>query len=642
MTLLFLLLGCPTFAPPSDSSDSFPDDADADGWTVEEGDCDDADRSISPGATEVWYDGEDQNCDDNDDDQDGDGTGVERDCDDADPAAFPRAPELCDGIDNDCDGDVDDNPEAGVERYPDTDGDGYASDSATARVVCEETAGYADVLGDCNDRDESVAPDAHEYCNGDDDDCDGEIDEEAVDTVALYADTDGDGHGDAAAWLRACESPEGYVEEGDDCDDTRADVNPSFAERCDLVDNDCNGVVDDDASDAATVYDDLDGDGHGVAGTGRTACPDSGAPDELDCNDADATIYTDAPELCDLIDNDCDTEVDESVVNVDYYTDGDGDGYGDPALFVVTDCVAPAGAVGNGDDCDDADANVSPGEVELCDGADNDCDGTADVGARDAADFYLDDDGDGYGVAGDSESLCAGEGAYTAVLTGDCDDANAAAYPSASETDDDADEDCDTRVDEDFVVAGDVIVVEVSRQPWMGGASVDTDGQWFEVMNTSAAAIDLSGWTVTRTSTVGTDSFEVDPDSAILIPAGDVAVFCATDLYTIDTDPDSSMECNYFWGDASLADTYTDTYVDNTFHLQRDEDSLSLSVESTGVDTVVWDATWPTTATQSMVLLSGSRDATSNDAAASWELDSSNVWWDDGSGAPEYGTPGSL
>lgn len=171
---------------------------------------------------------------------------------------------------------------------------------------------------------------------------------------------------------------------------------------------------------------------------------------------------------------------------------------------------------------------------------------------------------------------------------------------------------------------------------------MDADGQWFEVMNNTSAAIDLSGWTITRTSGVGTDSFSIDPATELVIPAGDVAVFCATDLFTLDTDPDSSMECNYFWGDASLADTYVDDYVDNTFHLQRDEDSLSVSVESTVVDTVAWDASWSTSATQSTVLLPGSLDAASNDAYSAWALDSTNVWWDDGSGSPEYGTPGSL
>jgi hypothetical protein len=641
MMLLLLLLACPQTAPAADTADPFPGDDDADGWTVDEGDCDDADRTISPGAVEVWYDGIDQDCDGIDDDQDGDGVGVDRDCDDTDATVFPRAPELCDALDNDCDGTVDDDPEEGVVRYIDQDGDGYAHDDANERTVCPGAAGYAELLGDCDDRDADVSPSAHEYCNGEDDDCDGEVDEGAVDTEAYFLDADGDGHGEASAWVRACEAPEGYSTLDDDCDDARADVAPSFAEVCDEQDNDCNGIVDDDATDAVTVYDDLDGDGHGVAGTGHTACESAGAPDETDCDDADATVYLDAPEACDLLDNDCDGEVDEGVVNEDYYTDADGDGFGDPADFVVNDCVAPAGAVGNAEDCDDTDPDVSPAEREICDGVDNDCDGEVDADARDAVEFYLDDDADGYGLETDSTMLCTGTGSYTAVLPGDCDDSDGDIYPGAPERDNDADDDCDSRFDEDFVAAGDILLVEIARQTWMGGASLDSDGQWFEVANTTGDAIDLSGWTITRTSAVGTDSFMVDPALAPLIPAGDVAVFCATDLFTIDNDPDSSLECNYFWGDAALADTYTDAYIDNTFHLQRDEDTLTVAVEGTTIDAVAWDAAWPASAKSSIVLLGTAWSDTDNDAPGAWELDTTNVWWDDGTGGPEHGTPGS-
>jgi hypothetical protein len=642
MTLLLLLLACPQTVSKGDDVDYFPDDEDGDGWTVEEGDCDDNDRSVNPGASENWDDEIDQNCDGNIDDEDGDGSKRDKDCDDTDPTTYPRAPELCDGKDNDCNGRIDDNPEEGVSLRRDADGDGFASESDDEVVVCEGAEGYTDQVGDCDDDDADVYPGAHELCNGEDDDCDGEVDEEAVDTVPFYRDEDADGHGDATQWVRSCTLPEGYATADDDCDDTRADLSPDVAEGCDGVDNDCNGLVDDDAVDAATVYDDLDGDGHGVAGTGRTACPDAGAPDELDCDDTDATVYGGAPEACDLVDNDCDGEVDEDVTYADYYTDSDGDGHGDPASFVVNDCVAPAGAVANDDDCDDTSADVSPVEVERCDGLDNDCDGEVDVGARDASTFYADADGDGYGVDDDAQDLCAADGVYSATLTGDCDDADVDTHPGATELDNDEDDDCDTMVDEDFVSEGDVLIVEIARQTWMGGTSTDPDGQWFEVANLTSDPLDLSGWTITRTSSVGTDSFAVDPASALVIPAGDVAVFCATDLYSLDADPDSILECNYTWGDPDLPDTWVDTYVDNSLHLQRDEDSLSLSAGATTVDTVTWDAAWPAGATQSMVFVGTTWDAAGNDVPEAWSLDATNVWWADGSGAPEYGTPGAL
>jgi uncharacterized protein (TIGR03382 family) len=95
------------------------------------------------------------------------------------------------------------------------------------------------------------------------------------------------------------------------------------------------------------------------------------------------------------------------------------------------------------EDCDDSDPDVHPDAEEICDGIDNDCDGTIDVGAVDAGTWYADDDGDGYGDPSAAEQACEpGEGQVADAS--DCDDADPEAYPGATEIPDDGiDQDCD-------------------------------------------------------------------------------------------------------------------------------------------------------------------------------------------------------
>ncbi len=208
-------------------------DADADGFETDAyggDDCDDADASVSPAATEVWYDGVDQDCDGNDDDQDGDGYGFADDCDDLDPTVGgvvdwlpdadgdgygddaatavaactapagyvghggdcddvdatvnPDALETCDGVDQDCDGSIDDDPVDGTVYYADADSDGYG-DAAVAETACSAPAGYVTDGTDCDDTDAAVSPSATEIAgSGVDEDCDGRTDEIAAGDAA--------------------------------------------------------------------------------------------------------------------------------------------------------------------------------------------------------------------------------------------------------------------------------------------------------------------------------------------------------------------------------------------------------------------------------------------------------------------------
>lgn len=168
------------------------------------------------------------------------------DCDDDDALVAPGLEETCDEKDNDCDSDVDEDASDAGTFYRDWDLDGFG-DESEALESCFLPKDYADVAGDCDDRDALINPSAAEVCDGGiDNDCDGLTDD--ADEVDLssggtyYLDNDGDGFGDDAEALQACEPPDGYVDRGGDCDDQIKKVNPWRAEVCgDGLDNDCSG-----------------------------------------------------------------------------------------------------------------------------------------------------------------------------------------------------------------------------------------------------------------------------------------------------------------------------------------------------------------------------------------------------------------
>lgn len=233
--------------------------------------------------------------------------------------------DLCDGVDSDCDGVVDEDETTRAC------GVGSACMQACIDGMFEEA---------CTNLDD---PGAIEICiNGDDDDCDESVDEgcecdpgtmtacgpcgDGIQTCTptgmmgpcegaslpntWYVDEDGDGYGAGVA-MTDCDPAMGRVDNADDCDDMCFDCNPMGTEVCDGLDNDCNLVVDDGVT--SDFYVDADGDGFGDPSMLMNGCGGPGLVDNPDdCNDACSHCYPGfAFELCDGLDNDCNTTVDE-------------------------------------------------------------------------------------------------------------------------------------------------------------------------------------------------------------------------------------------------------------------------------------------------------------------------------------------
>jgi len=278
--ILALSTGCGGF--PADKVDLFSLDLDQDGFpqTDESGavvDCDDTNPLVYPGGAESC-DGFDNDCDGTVDgppqkgadarmqwwpDEDGDGYGDSTqaatracesadgmvdnndDCDDTDVASSPDGSEVCDGADNDCNGYTDDDATDESVWYLDNDGDGYGDDAETTTSCDSPPGSWAPEGGDCDDRDASLSPGEPEDCDGIDNDCDDEIDEEPEDGLMVWTDLDGDGYGDPATETTVCDGDsDGYVVDNTDCDDSDPTAYPgSLATEVpfDGTDQDCDG-----------------------------------------------------------------------------------------------------------------------------------------------------------------------------------------------------------------------------------------------------------------------------------------------------------------------------------------------------------------------------------------------------------------
>lgn len=259
------------------------------------------------------------------------------------------------------------------------------------------------------------------------------------DYFIYYQDADSDLFGNPSASTITDTVPAGYVRSAGDCNDSDATTNPSAPElENDGQDNDCDGEIDE-----TVLYFDGDDDLFGDPTRPFTVIgnPADYVANDDDCNDFDATINPNAIEVGDFVDNNCDGQVDEGFFT--FYRDSDGDNFGDGADRVST-ATQPAGYVPDNTDCDDDNASVNPGETEVGDGIDNNCDGQIDEGFMR---YYRDSDSDSYGDVNDSQ-LALSEPSGFVDNYGDCDDNNAANNPDAVEVADGVDNNCNGYIDE--------------------------------------------------------------------------------------------------------------------------------------------------------------------------------------------------
>lgn len=401
-------------------------------------------------------------------------------------SALPSVPtpELCDGVDNDCSGEVDENyPELGNAC------DGPDSDACTNGVlecradglgtVCVETGeSQVEVCNDIDDDCDGVVDNGFnlgddcdgsdndqcnegvlvcdlgtggvkctdvtatnvEVCNTNDDDCDGEVDE----GFDVGAPCDGSDADLCRNGYKVC-TPDGL---GTEC----FEILSAFEEYCNGLDDDCDTLIDEPGSIGCIVYyEDADQDGHGI-GPGQCLCSPTGvftSSLDDDCDDTRSDVYPGAVELCDGVDQDCDVTIDE-----DPQTDTTPwlmDCYSGPAgTAEVGICRTGSricqGSLGFTGACEGEQTPL----VESCDGADNDCDGDTDEeNAVGCTVFFQDVDNDTYG-AGPARCLCAPQGEWDHKgPDDDCDDSNPTVNPGANEVCDGLDNECDTFIDED-------------------------------------------------------------------------------------------------------------------------------------------------------------------------------------------------
>ncbi len=314
------------------------------------------------------------------------------DCNDANNAIKPGAQEICDAgdVDEDCDGlkdDADGSVTGKINYYPDSDHDNYGSSSAAATAYCNPPAWYTTNKTDCNDANAAIKPGAQEVCDASDidEDCDGQSDDNDASVtgkITYYPDADHDNFGSAfSAGVAYCNPPAWYTTNKTDCNDANAAIYPGKAELCNLIDDDCDLLIDENAG--IIYFADNDHDNYGNVLSFVVSCtmPNGYTTNSTDCNDNNAAINPGAAEICNSVDDNCNILVDDGAAGTTYYLDADSDGFGNPAVSVTTCNTPPIGFVANGSDCNDLNSLINPLAADICDGTDNNCNSITDDNA---------------------------------------------------------------------------------------------------------------------------------------------------------------------------------------------------------------------------------------------------------------------
>lgn len=294
-------------------------------------------------------------------DNDGDGvpgtgtcTQMPVDCDDADPARYPGGVEICDDLDNDCDGAIDEDlPQ--FDHFTDADGDGHGA-GAPMKSCHAMVEGLVTQGGDCDDADALKHPGAPEACNSLDDDCDGTTDDN-IQYRDFFTDADADGFGTGTP-TNSCEaSLPGKVAQGGDCNDANAQVKPGAAEVCNNLDDNCDGNTDETF---ATKGNACQTTLSGPCAMGTWQC--------VSGTETCVGLTQPATEICDAIDNDCDGAVDEPFGNK-----------GQSCSAGLGVCAASGTYVCSSDGSQtECSATAGTPTTAACDMQDNDCDGQVD------------------------------------------------------------------------------------------------------------------------------------------------------------------------------------------------------------------------------------------------------------------------
>jgi hypothetical protein len=374
------------------------------------------------------------------------------DCNDASNAVKPGVSELCDNLDNGCNGFIDEGC--------DDDNDNFC-DSGMTRVG---TPGTCTVAGaDCNDTNALINPSRQENCTtAEDDNCDGSFSSiNALGCVTYYQDGDNDTWGSNTSQCLCAAAAPFTATKRVDCNDGDAAVFPSAsAETCDNKDNNCNGVTDEGC--------DIDKDGYcatGMTVTSNQACTSNAIGGGQDCGPEDKNVAPGKPELCNNVDDNCNGNTDEGC-------DDDNDNYCDSALTTVG---TPTTCTAGGGDCNDANGNIRPAGTETCDGVDNNCNAQTDeVNAVGCSTRYYDGDQDGFGV-NSTICACGPTGLFTATNNTDCNDGCPTCKPGGGElVCDNFDNNCNGSVDEGCDVDNDNFCT--SSMTTIGGPSTCTGG----------------------------------------------------------------------------------------------------------------------------------------------------------------------